>query len=325
MPLITMDGTLAAKHSIIHWLEQIGVKKGDHLAVGVSLKSIGPIDGGPDTFIEALINTVGPEGTVMMNTHTRFFTATEIRLGWVNYIFDAQSTPCITGVVAEKFRLRKEALRSRHPTCSIAAIGKQAHFLTDGHDESADAYLPYRKLAEIGGKYLAIGIGDKLAGFRHRAQQEAHLLEAVPWKRAVIYRHENGGLKTFIFRDRGGCTLRLPELVGKLRAQGLVTDGRFGQANAVLVPSRESLERMTMMLKENPAANLCKSLLCYWCRELERRMNLYGCIDNPRIFQKSRPVICLVALMNRVRELDNGFVMKAKLLLRARQKKWKIV
>ena len=31
------------------------------------------------------------------------------------------------GIIAEKLRLRKDAMRSRNPTMSHAAIGKQAH------------------------------------------------------------------------------------------------------------------------------------------------------------------------------------------------------
>ncbi len=315
-----MSDILKSKSQIVHGLKKIGLNRGDHLAVGVSFRSLGPVDGGPDTFIDALIDAVGPDGTVMMNTHTIFFNLAEVRLGWTDYVFDAQTTPCVTGIVAESFRQRKEAFRSRHPTCSIAAIGKHARFLTEGHDENADAYMPFRKLAEINGKYLAVGIGDNLAGFRHCAQQEAGLLASVPWMRAVRYKDRRGDIKTYLCRDCGGCTLRLPELVNTLRMQNHATDGVIGSAAAILVRARESLESMTAILKENPAVNLCENPLCYWCRELERRLNLYGKIKNPRIFQRNKPVIHAISLINRIRDLDNRVVVKFKLLIRNRLK-----
>ncbi len=311
----------ATKHQIRDSLIRMGIRNGDHLAVGVSFRSLGPVDGGPETFIDALIDTVGPDGTVMMNTHTRFFNPAEIRLGWTDYVFDVSSTPCITGAVAEQFRRKQGARRSRHPTFSIAAIGKYAGFLVDEHDENAEAYLPFKKLSEIGGKYLAAGIGFKLAGFRHCAQQSAGLLDVVQWKRAVRFKDRSGIIQTFILKDRGGCTRRLPELVERLSSQGLVTQGKLGEAASIVVPVREALESMTAVLKEQPELNICADPVCYWCRELERRLNLYRKIENPRIFQKNRLLVFIFALMNHLRERDNRVAVKIKILLRDWRKK----
>lgn len=304
------------KIQIIKGLERLGVHRGDHVAVGASFKSLKGMEGGPDVFIDALLDAVGPSGTIMMNTHTKLFLPTEVRLGWTNYIFDVHKTPCITGIIAEKFRQRKGSVRSRHPVYSVTAIGKYAYFLTQEHNENSESYLPFKKLAEIKGKYLAVGIGDKLAGFRHCAQQMAGLLNVVSWERSVRYMNNSGEIQTFVLKDRGGCTRRLPELVGLLRSQGLVAEADLGRARALLVSAKEALEKMTNVLKENPEVNLCKDIFCYWCRELERELNLYKRIDNPKIFQKNRIAIYLMYLVNRIREFDNRFTAKSKILLR---------
>jgi aminoglycoside N3'-acetyltransferase len=311
----------AIRKRIFEGLEKLGVSRGDHLAVGASFRSLGPVDGGPDVFIDALIDFVGDEGTVMMNTHTPIFYLAEVRAGITDSIFDAASTPCITGATAERFRQRASVLRSRHPAYSVAAGGRHAHLLTAEHDENAAAFLPYDRLAEIGGKYLAVGIGYRLAGFRHCAQQAAGLLDVVPWRRAVRYRDRAGRIQTFILRDRGGCTRRLPELVETLRSEGLVSEGRIGPALSILVPARESLARMSSVLKERPEANLCDRIGCYWCRELERRLRLCRKIENPKIFQKYGVLRSVIAMVNRVRELDNRAIAKAKILVRDRNKK----
>ena len=159
-------------------LGTIGIQQGDQLAVGVSFKSLGRVEGGPETFIDALTDTVGPDGTVLMNTFTEFFNRTEVRAGWTDYVFDVDTTIANTGVVPEFFRRREGSFRSRHPTNSVAAIGKHADYLTRDHDEHAPAYLPFARLSELGGKYLAVGIGNKLPGFRHQAQYAAGLLAA---------------------------------------------------------------------------------------------------------------------------------------------------
>lgn len=310
----------ATRMAIAEGLERLGVRRGDHLAVGVSLKSLGPVEGGPDAFIDALLESVGNEGTVLMNTHTPIFYMAEVRSGKTDAIFDVQSTPCITGAVAERFRKRASALRSRHPAYSVAAIGRHAHFLTAEHDENGRAFLPYEKLSEIGGKYLAVGIGYRLAGFRHCAQQAAGLLGVVPWDRAVRYRDSTGSVQTFILRDRGGCTRRLPDLVQKLRSEGLVSEGRIGAALSILVPVKESLAGMSSVLKESPEANLCDRIACYWCRELERRLELYDKLENPKIFQRNRGLRYFIAAVNHLRELDNRAVVKAKILWRDRHK-----
>ncbi len=302
------------KKRMIEGLEAIGVRTGDCLAVGASYRSLG--GPGPEACIDALLDAVGPGGTVMMNTHTRFFLPAEVRLGWTEYVFDAGRTPCITGIVAETFRRRPGAVRSRHPAFSVAAIGRHARFLTEGHDETAASYLPFERLASLDGKYLAVGIGDKLAGFRHSAQQVAGLLDVVPRPRAVLYIDRFGNRRTFLFSDRGGCTRRLPELVSVLRRQGLVTEGCVGRAPSILVPARQSLASMVAVLREHPEINVCSDPLCYWCRELERRLHLYGRIDSPALFQRNRAVRHVLSAANRVRELDNGIVAGARLLLR---------
>ena len=131
----------------------LGVQKGDHLAVGLSFKSLGHLEDGPDTFVDALLDALGPDGTLMMNTYTEFFYRTEVELGWVDYVFDADSSRVNTGIVPEIFRQRKESIRSRHPTNSVAASGKYADYLTEGHDEEAATYLPY---AEVVGHWRQV-------------------------------------------------------------------------------------------------------------------------------------------------------------------------
>lgn len=312
----TARGQKISKDRLVSDLRAMGVQRGDHVAVGLSYKSIGSVEGGPETLIDALVDTVGPEGTVMMNTFTEFFYTTEVARGWVDYVFDPDSTRVNTGIVPETFRKRPESIRSRHPTNSVAAAGKHAAYLTRDHDERAEAYLPYKRLAEINGKYVAVGIGERLVGLRHQAQQAAGLLHVVPWVRVVRFKSHDGQTKLFRLRDRGGCVTRLVDLVQDLREHGLVRDGMIGEASAILVPAQESLEVMTSALTDHPERNLCDSLVCYWCRELERRMDLFAAIENPKSFQRHGLAVHVLALINRLREADSPLVARAKGLIK---------
>lgn len=83
-----------------------------------------------------------------------------IRDNWPAY--DKRITPTNTmGVVAEMFRSWPGTVRSDHPARSVAAYGKYAEYLTEGHDLSnifGDG-SPIGKLYELDGFVLLIGVG----------------------------------------------------------------------------------------------------------------------------------------------------------------------
>ena len=58
------------KEDIINELKRTGLKKKDTVMVHTSLKHMGYVCGGAQTVIEALINVVGKEGTIMMPTQS---------------------------------------------------------------------------------------------------------------------------------------------------------------------------------------------------------------------------------------------------------------
>lgn len=286
------------KDRIISDLKKIGMRKGDHVAVTLSLKSIGFVKGGPEAFIDALLETVGPDGTIMMNTFTLSFPPSKILS---NYIFDPEITVSYTGLVPETLRKRKDAIRSQHPSCSVAAIGKLATYLTEDHDESSNPYMPYSKLAQIDGKYLCIGLGNRLVAVRHEAQRRAGLFK-VPLFAAVKYRNGKGKIKIFFYKQPP-CTENLPKMVPILDKMGILKKGKTGHASSILASAKELLNTMAGLLKKNPTLSLCDNIRCCKCRELERRMNLYERIANPRFFQKN-------ALIRKIIALRNNFFLK---------------
>lgn len=262
--------------------EKMGLGKGDHVAVALSLKSIGFVEHGPEEFIDALLETVGSEGTVMMNTFTRSFPAAKIDS---QYIFDPKTTAPRTGLVPQRFLKRKNAIRSRHPIFSVAAIGKLAEYLTSGHDENSTRYLPYIKLAQAGGKYMSIGLGDRLVAIRHEAQRRAGMF-VIPRFAGVKYKTPQGGTSVLVMVCPP-CARKLSRLVPKLERLGIIERGKVGMATSLIGSADRLIEAMATMLKEDPTLNLCDSVFCLECRELERKMNLYGRIKSPLFFQRS--------------------------------------
>lgn len=284
-------------------LESIGLRKGDHIGLGISFKKLGYVKGGPETFVDTLLKVVGSEGTVIIPTYTRYPFRLRIKPGKFNYIFDYRTTPAYTGIIPETIRKRKDSIRSKHPSNSIAAIGALAKYFTECHGVNSSSYLPYSKLSEVDGKILCIGIGKNLVGIRHEAQYLAGLLHILPSKQVIKYRDDYGKINLFVRRDRGGCVKKLPDLVSILKEKGLVKKYKIGLADSILLPAKESLKIMTNILKTNPCSNLCDDVLCLWCREVERRLKLYKDIETPQYFQKNHLIIKLITIINQFRLL----------------------
>ena len=65
-----MDRKLVLKKDIKEALKQVGVKPGQNIMVHTSLSKLGFVCGGAQMVIEALLESVGEEGTIMMPTQT---------------------------------------------------------------------------------------------------------------------------------------------------------------------------------------------------------------------------------------------------------------
>ena len=61
-----MERKMVTKQDILEALEKVGVCKGQVLMVHTSLSSLGYVCGGAQVVIEALLEGVGREGTIMM-------------------------------------------------------------------------------------------------------------------------------------------------------------------------------------------------------------------------------------------------------------------
>lgn len=165
---------VVTKQEIVNALKTVGLNAGDTVMVHTSLRNMGYVCGGAQTIIEALIEVVGEEGTIMMPTQSWknldpetgvHWDADEsewdiIRENWPAY--DKNITPTNTmGAVAEMFRSWPGSLRSDHPARSVSAWGKHASYLVENHDLSNifGEGSPIAKLYELNGKVLLLGVG----------------------------------------------------------------------------------------------------------------------------------------------------------------------
>ena len=81
---------------------------------------------------------------------------------------------------------------------------------------------------------------------------------------------------------------------------GIIKCGKVGLANSKIGLAKKLIDTMTFMLKEDPTLNLCDDWYCLKCRELERIMNLYTKMANPRPFQKNIIIREILSWRNRL-------------------------
>ena len=79
-------------------LRTLGVRTGDLLNVKASLRAIGPIEGGAATLIEALLEAVGSEGTIVADSFVNVYRL-PLSSEDAEKIVD-QSTPSYAGALA---------------------------------------------------------------------------------------------------------------------------------------------------------------------------------------------------------------------------------
>ena len=171
---------------LVEQLRALGVAEGMTVMVHSSLSRLGFVIGGAQAVVEALLETVGSDGTLMMPTHSGALSDPAnwqnppVPESWWQTIrdempaFDPATTPTrMMGAIVECFRTVPGVKRSNHPTVSAAAVGPNAEALV-AHHQLADRFgetSPQGRLYELDGHILLLGVD-------HGNNTSLHLAEA---------------------------------------------------------------------------------------------------------------------------------------------------
>lgn len=166
-------------------LQALGVVPGCALMVHSSLSRLGFVAGGAHAVVAALLAAVGPEGTVMMPTHSGHLGNHEL---WENPPAPTEWWPVLRaetiaydpllsptremGAIVDCFRHVPGVLRSGHPTVSAAAVGPLATALVGDHPlpHGLGEGSPQARLYDHDGWILLLGVG-------HANNTSLHLAE----------------------------------------------------------------------------------------------------------------------------------------------------
>lgn len=249
--------TTVAKSDILRGLRGLGVKEGYQVLVHSSLSSLGHVIGGADAVIDALLEAVGPAGTVLVPT----LTGSETLSPDNPPEFDPQRTPCWTGRIPETFRQRPEAVRSLHPTHSAAAIGAEAIALTREHAWSVtpcDELSPYGKLARRPDGYiLLLGVTHESNTTFHHAEEavgvDYHMQPGLAQARIIV-----GGRAQVrhVMLHRYGTPRYFGVMEPILAERGIQTQAQIGNAQVKLVNAMDMVRVTVCCLRAN------KRILC---------------------------------------------------------------
>ena len=244
--------------------ETLGLETGDEVVVHSSLSSIGWVDGGAEAVVDALVDTVGEGGTVVVPTFTSGYARRKA--------FDPDTTPSQTGAVSEALRTRPAALRSAHPTHSVSALGPSAQELTADHDylNSLGRNSPLHRLANRGGKIILVGVGNERNSTLHVAEALANLPYKTGARTAFV--ENDDGEKRQVETSNVGNAAGFPKLDPVAECRGVFTRGTVGNARATVMRGAAILDVASDVLADHPAFLLCDDPDCWWCPDARRRI-----------------------------------------------------
>ena len=238
---------------LVEDFQKLGVAEGDTLLVHSSYKSLGEVEGGPQTVVRALEAVLGTDkdGTLIMPTFNFDFNK---GVPW-----DVRKTPSKMGALTEVVRTDPRVKRVFHPFYSFAVLGKHAEMLGSlRYKSSYERNSVFGKLRDLDGKIMVIGLSytNSMTFFHHIEQ-----MEGVDYRFLKQFTGEvtdwDGTTKTDTFEmlvrdiDKGVITEVDPmgELMEK---EGVIRTGQIGDAAVKLMKANEVYAFTAREMRRDP-------------------------------------------------------------------------
>jgi aminoglycoside 3-N-acetyltransferase len=254
---------LIGKRQLVEQLLEVGVEPAGVLVVHTAFSRVAPIEDGPRGLIEALLETLGPAGTLVMPSMSDDD----------DHPFDPRSTPCRgMGIVAETFWRMPLVQRSDSPH-AFAACGAQALLITAAHPISVPHGLdsPVGRAYELDGQILLLGVG-------HDANTTVHLAENLMRARYLRPKHATvaiaGNPTRIEYEELDHCCERFAQLDQWLEHEGAQRGGLVGHAPARLMRARDVVRIASSRLAQSETIFLHDRGACEECDEAHASLEL---------------------------------------------------
>lgn len=232
-------------------LRRLGVEAGTTLMVHSSLRAVGWVLGGPPTVVQALLDVLGPTGTLVMPAASprsgdpASWSNPEIPAEWLDEVrehlplFDPRTTPTTMGAIPETFRNWPGTRRSDHPLESVCARGPEADGITATHplafSEGHDG--PFGRLFDLDCRILLLGVGFHRCTALHYAES----LSSERRVASVRFPVRESGRRVWVEVPNVADDLdtHFPVIGERYLEAGRGTRGRVGEAESILVEMRD--------------------------------------------------------------------------------------
>lgn len=254
------------KHEqVVHGLLELGVR-GSVVVVHVDLHRLNLTEADAEWMAAAIVDAVGPTGTVLMPTFT--YDKTVVTGPWEELPADPFRTTIpfhldlpTVDPVAEAFRHRPGALRTDHPTHSFAALGPRARELLSTHRDN-NPLGPLKKLNLLRGSIVLLGAQlDRVTALQLALQEAGR----APRRKAVALRINAAGYQERVVIDPfPSCTQGFAKLEGALDP-ALMREVRIGGARLRAGRLRDLLQFASTALADSPTGFVCDLEDCPAC------------------------------------------------------------
>jgi aminoglycoside 3-N-acetyltransferase len=254
VPRVTRDDIVAG-------LRRVGLNAGAGVAVHSSLRGLGCVvgpggtpldrDGAARTVIDALVEVLTPDGTLMMPSFNHGAPFADGGAGF----YDPLTTPTTNGTIPELFRRLPGVHRSLDPTHPVAAWGKHARRYTQFHHRTLTMGpgSPLGLLGREGGLCLLIGVGYKVNTYHHVVETTLGAPCVGPRTEAYPVRLGDGRVvqgRGWGWRERG-CPIDDGARYGRLmESRGLQRETMIGAARVILFRLSDCFEVVAEALRD---------------------------------------------------------------------------
>ena len=230
------------KQEIIAKLQEMGLTTGDKVLLHSSLISLGHVEGGADAVVDAFLEVLGKEGTLLVP------------------VFGA------LGILTETVKNRPDAVISPSPVGTLAAIGADAQELCKDHWKAETAHgenTPFTRLAAMDGYVCLLGCDQD----RNTSLHSVEALLQLPYLKTTTqtFTTPEGEEVTKSWKYYPGPHRDFIGLDRLYREAGVMQISRIGNAQVRLIKSRDLLEIGMAAGEEDPAFVLCDNPECADC------------------------------------------------------------
>lgn len=235
-------------------LKEMDLYPTDTVLVHSSMKSMGAVEGGADTVLDALMEYFS-RGLLLLPTHTWAQMGEEYRE------FDPVKEDACVGILPNLFRKRPGVCRSLHPTHSMAAYGAGAEEYTAGEEKCNTPCTPggcYDRLKDINGRILLAGVTHARNTYIHSVEEVLNIPNRLTDKPVEFYTKMPDGSRKKIFMRRHYNAVQpyisedFVKLTQAFYETGAARQVRFGNAECILCDARGIFEVTRHILAPDP-------------------------------------------------------------------------